>query len=78
MLNMGQLLVLLDLGYRQEANLEQISGSHLRCQLRRFLPGREIGRLWVGGWYDKDLGYDGWVVEDPCNRCRCWGFRRGY
>ena len=77
MLNMGQPLVLLDLGYRREANLEQISGSHLRCQLRRFLPGREIGRLWVVRWYDEDLGYDGRVVEDPCNRCRCWGFRRG-
>ena len=70
MLNMGQLLVLLDLGYRQEANLEQVSGSPLRCLLRRFLPGREIGRLWVVGWYDEDLGYDRRVVEDPCNRCR--------
>ena len=62
--------MLLDLGYHQEASLEQISGSHLLCRLGRFLPGREIGRLWVERWYE-DLGYDGRVVEDPCNRCRC-------
>jgi len=68
MLNIGQLLVLLDFGYRQEANLEQISGSHPGGLLSCFLPGREIRRLWVGRWYDEDLGYYRWVVEDPCNR----------
>ena len=68
MLNIGQLLALLDLGYRREANLEQISGSHLQNLLGRFLPGREIPRLWVGRLYNEDLGYDGRVVKDPCNR----------
>ena len=60
--------MLLDLGYRQEANLEQISGSHPGGLLGRFLPGREIGYLWVGRLYGKDLGYDRRVVEDSWNR----------
>jgi len=62
----------LDLGYRQEANPQHIPGSHRGGLLGRFLIGREIARLWVGRWYDEDLGYGGRVVEDPCkHRQRC-------
>ena len=57
----------LDLGYRREANPQQITGSHRGDLLARFLVGREIDRLWVGRSYSKDLGYDGRVVEDPRN-----------
>jgi len=56
----------LDLGHCQEANPQQISGSHRGGILGRFLVGREIPRLWVERWYDEDLGDDGRVVEDPC------------
>jgi len=65
----------LDLGYLWEANPQHISGSHQGCLLARFLVGREICRLWVGRWYDEDLGCDGWVVEDPSNhrQQKCWG-----
>jgi len=60
----------LDLGYHQEANLQQIPGSHLEHQFIRFLVGWEIPRLWVERWYDEDLEYEERVVEDPCRHRR--------
>jgi len=57
----------LDLGYCQETNPQHIPGSHSGDLFARFLVGREIDRLWVRRSYDEDLGYDGRVVEDPCN-----------
>jgi len=57
----------LDLEYRQEANPQQIPRSHQGGLLGRFLVRREIPRLWVGRWYDEDLGDGGRVVEDLCN-----------
>ena len=60
----------LDLGYFQEANPQQISGSRQDGPLGRFLVGWKIPRLWVGRWYDEDLGYGGRVVEDPCKHQR--------
>ena len=38
----------LDLGYRQEANLQNIQGSHQGSPLGHFLVGWEVGFLWVG------------------------------
>ena len=55
----------LDLGYCQEANPQQIPGSQWGGQLACFLVRWEICCLWVSRLYDEDLGYDGWVVEDP-------------
>jgi len=55
----------LDLGYRHQANHQQIPVSQ-RGLLCRFLVGREIPCLWVERWYDEDLGNDGRIVEDPC------------
>ena len=69
----------LDLGHRREADPQRFPGSHPVYQLGRFLVGREIAHLWVELWYGDDLGYDGWVVEDPCNYRRCWwSSMRGY
>ena len=62
----------LGLGYRHEANPQQIRGSYPGDQLGRFLVGREIPRLWVGQSYNKDPGYGGQVVEDHCNRRQHW------
>ena len=62
----------LDLGYRRGADLQQFSGSHSDNLLARFLVGREIAHLRVERWYGEDPGYDGWVVEDPCNDRRRW------
>jgi len=65
----------LDLGYRHQANPQQIPGSHRGRLLCRFLVGREIPRLWVERWYDEDLGCGRRVVEDPCKHRQrsCWG-----
>jgi len=38
----------LDLGYRQEANLQNIPGSHQYSLLGHFLAGWGVGFLWVG------------------------------
>ena len=38
----------LDLGYRQEANLQNIPGSHRYSPLGHFLVGWGVGFLWVG------------------------------
>ena len=38
----------LDLGYRQEANLQNIQGSHRFSPLGHFLVGWGVGFLWVG------------------------------
>jgi len=62
----------LGLGHRQEASPQQIRGSHPGHPLGSFLVGREIHRLWVGRSYNEDLGYDGRVVEDHCNRRQYW------
>ena len=62
----------LDLGYCRGADLQQFSGSHSDNLLARFLVGREIAHLRVERWYGEDPGYDGWVVEDPCNDRRHW------
>jgi len=70
----------LDLGCCQEANPQQFPGSHWQDGLLALsLMGREIACLWVVQLYDEDLGYDGWVVEDPCNYRQRWclGFKRG-
>ena len=38
----------LDLGYRQEANLQNIPGSHRYSPLGHFLIGWGVDSLWVG------------------------------
>ena len=38
----------LDLGYRQEANLQNIPGSHRCSPVGHFLVGWGVGFLWVG------------------------------
>jgi len=38
----------LDLGYRQEANLQNIQGSYQDSPLGHYLVGWGVGFLWVG------------------------------
>ena len=61
-----------DLGHRQEADPQNIPGSHPCDLLARFLVGREVDRLWVWRSYDENLGYVRQIVENHCNNRQRW------